>query len=91
MSLNKKILEIICCPVSKVPLKPLSASGLKSVNEAITEGQCRFVDDTLLDSPLAEALITEDNKLIYPVDDGIPVLLAEKGIATLQIKNFKAD
>ena len=41
-----------------------------------------------LNQPLQEALITQDRKLIYRVDDGIPVLLAEEAIASSQLSNF---
>ncbi len=37
---------------------------------------------------LEEALVTEDMKVIYPVEDGIPVLLQERGIGTTQFQDF---
>ena len=36
----------------------------------------------------SEGLITEDGKVIYPVQDNIPVLLEEKGIGTTQFQDF---
>ena len=42
----------------------------------------------LLSAPLREALVTRDRKTVYRIDDGIPVLLAEEGIATAQIADF---
>ena len=39
-------------------------------------------------SPLREALITSDGKVIYPVVDDIPLLLEEKGIGTVQLQDF---
>jgi uncharacterized protein YbaR (Trm112 family) len=41
-----------------------------------------------VEAPLEEALITEDAKVIYPVRDGIPVLLEEQGIGTTQFQDF---
>ena len=37
---------------------------------------------------LREALVTRDRKTVYRVDDGIPVLLVEDGIATAQLEGF---
>ena len=37
---------------------------------------------------LREALVTRDRALAYRVDDGIPVLLAEEGMATAQAAGF---
>ena len=39
------------------------------------------VDGAPQTEPLREALITRDRKTVYRVDDGIPVLLIEEGIA----------
>jgi uncharacterized protein YbaR (Trm112 family) len=32
--------------------------------------------------------VTRDRKTVYRIDDGIPVLLAEEGIATGQVPGF---
>ena len=40
--------------------------------------------------PLREALVTRDRKLAYRIDDGIPVLLVEEGIAPGQVAGFPA-
>jgi uncharacterized protein YbaR (Trm112 family) len=39
---------------------------------------------------VSEALITTDGKVIYRVEDGIPVMLPEEGIGTLQLPDFPA-
>ena len=41
-----------------------------------------------VEQTLKEALITEDSKVLYPVVDGIPILLADKGIGTTQLTDF---
>ncbi|MDX1460920.1 MAG: hypothetical protein R3348_07675 [Xanthomonadales bacterium] len=88
MPVDGKLLEILCCPTSKVPLQRLSQERLDTLNRAIDEGEVQFVDGSAVESPLAEALITEDMKVIYEVDDSIPILLHERGIGTTQLKNF---
>ena len=88
MSIDGKLLEILCCPVSKTPLTRLPTSRLKTLNEAISAGSVQYVRGETVEDPLREALITEDSKVIYPVIDDIPILLEERGIGTTQFQNF---
>lgn len=88
MPVDGKLLEILCCPVSKTPLTRLSPGRLKKLNEAIAASEVQYVDGAAVEGALREALITEDSKVIYPVIDGIPVLLGEKGIGTTQFPDF---
>ena len=39
MPIDGKLLEILCCPVSKTPLIRVSATRLKKLNEAIAAGE----------------------------------------------------
>ena len=88
MPVNGKLLEILCCPVSKTPLTVLGRQKLDKLNNAIKSGEALFVDGEKVTDPLQEALVTEDGKVIYPVQDDIPVLLEEKGIGTTQFQDF---
>lgn len=86
MAIPDHLLDILCCPVSHEPLLPLGRGRLKKLNQAIADGDVVYVDDTPVDKPVSEALITRDSKVIYVVEDGIPVLLPERGIGTAQFK-----
>jgi uncharacterized protein YbaR (Trm112 family) len=88
MPIDRKLLEILCCPVSKTPLTRLPAARLKKLNERITAGEVQYVQGDAVEQPLREVLITEDSKVIYPVVDEIPILLEERGIGTTQLHNF---
>ena len=88
MPVNGKLLEILCCPVSKTPLTVLGRQKLDKLNNAIKSGEALFVDGEKVTDPLQEALVTEDGKVVYPVQDDIPVLLEEKGIGTTQFQEF---
>ena len=88
MPVDGKLLEILCCPVSKTPLGVLKTEKLDKLNAAIESGDALYVDGGKVNEPLQEGLITADGKVIYPVQDDIPVLLEEKGIGTAQFQDF---
>ena len=88
--MDRKLLDLLCCPTTRQPLAVLDARGLEALNRAIGEGQVNRADDTAQTDALREALVTHDRKTVYRVEDGIPVLLAEEAIATAQVDDFPA-
>lgn len=86
--MDRKLLDILACPATRQPLALLEPAGLEAINRAIAAGGIRRNDDDVQAAPLREALVTRDRKTVYRVDDGIPVLLAEEGIATAQVGDF---
>ena len=86
--MDRKLLDILACPATRQSLAMLDAAGLDALNKAIAAGGVRRADDTAQSEPLREALLTRDRKTVYRIDDGIPVLLVEEGIATAQIDGF---
>lgn len=89
--MDRKLLDILACPATRQPLGLLEARGLDALNQAIRAGGVKRVDETSQADALREALVTRDRKLVYRIDDGIPVLLVEEGIATGQIAGFPKE
>jgi uncharacterized protein len=87
MSLDRALLDIICCPVTRSPLEFLPERDLFRLNQLIAERKIRSRDDVVVEEPLEQALVTRSGKLVYPIRDGIPVLLEEHGIALSQLDN----
>ena len=83
--MDKKLLSILCCPVTRKGLSPARSDLLQAVNAAIGDGKLVNRDGTVLADPLAEALVTDDGKLLYPVNDGIPVLLEGESVSLDQL------
>ena len=88
MPIDPKLLDILCGPVSKQPVFPLSEEKLAAVNAAIAAGQVTQANDTVVEAPLGEGLITKNKQRIYRIDDGIPVMLEEESIAVEQIEGL---
>ena len=84
--MDKKLLTILCCPVTHKGLNLARADVLSAVNAAIDAGDLTNRDGQLLDQALTEALLTDDGKLLYPVQDGIPVLLEGEAIVMESVK-----
>jgi len=86
--MDRKLLDILCCPVTKQPLALLNGAELAALNLAISDGAIKRADGERQREPLREGLITRDHRTVYRVDDGIPVLLADESIATAQVVDF---
>lgn len=83
--MDKKLLSILCCPITHKGLSLARADVLKSINAAIAGGGLVNRDGSTLSETLKEALITDDGKTMYPVNDGIPVLLEGESVVMEQI------
>ena len=83
--MDRKLLDLLACPATRQPLALLESRGLTALNQAIASGGIARTDGQPQGEALREALVTRDRKLVYRIDDGIPVLLAEEGIATSQV------
>ncbi|MCB1845532.1 MAG: Trm112 family protein [Halioglobus sp.] len=84
--MDKKLLSILCCPVTHCELAIARAELLKSVNTRVLDGSLKNRDGTVLTEPLKEALVTDDGKSLYPIRDGIPVLLEGEAVALDQLE-----
>ena len=86
--MDRKLLDILCCPASKQPLALLNGQDLDLINRAVAAGSLVRADGSPQAEPLTEGLITRDRRTVYRVEDGIPVLLADEALATAQIADF---
>lgn len=80
MTIDRRLLDILCCPVTRQPLSPLPSAVLSRLNAQMERGELRSADGSLAALKLDEALCTPDLHRIYPVIDGIPSLLPESAI-----------
>ena len=88
--MDRRLLDILCCPSTRQPLLPLQSRELEAINRTIAIGSLRRADGSMQAEPLREGLMTRDRKLLYRIDDGIPVLLADESISSMQVTDFPA-
>ena len=79
-SVSQELLEILVCPETRKPVALADAQTLASLNEKIRAGELRNRGGAKVEEELAEGLLREDGKVLYPIDDGIPVMLIEESI-----------
>lgn len=88
MGLDKRLLEILCCPTTKQPVGPASAAQLAALNAAIAAGGLVDGEGTRVTQSYDVALVTRDGRTVFRVDDGIPVMLADQAVSTAQLLHF---
>ena len=88
MSVDPRLLEILVCPITKVSVGMLRKHKRAALNRAIAEGGVKHMDGTVVNTPVEEALVTNDGRTVYRVDDGIPVMLEDFAIPTEQLADW---
>jgi len=83
--MDKRLLSILCCPVTHKGLLLARPELLNKINTAISSGKLVNRDGAELSESLDEALVTDDGKIMYPVNDGIPVLLEGESVGLNQL------
>ncbi len=88
MTIDRKLLEILVCPITKQPVSVLNEPKLTSLNRKIEAGEVRNHMGEQVSEPLREAVITDTGTTIYPVTEGIPVMLEDESIDTVTLGDW---
>lgn len=78
--MDAEFLDKLVCPSTRKPLRMADAAELAAVNRAIQAGGLKNAAGRVIEDAVQEGLIPESENILYPVQDGIPVLLAEEAI-----------
>ena len=80
MPIDPEFLAILVCPKTKKKLRAADGRELAAVNAAIQAGTARNRAGEVVKEALQEGLVPEGEPVIYPIQDGIPVLLTQEAI-----------
>ena len=61
------LLELICCPITRQSLRLADEAELVSASASASRS-------------ITAGLVREDGNMLYPISDGIPLLVPEEGI-----------
>lgn len=78
--INKDLTAILVCPESHTPLHPADPRLLARLNAAIAAGKVKNRAGRPVDEPVREGLVRAAGDLLYPICDGIPVMLVDEAI-----------
>jgi len=80
MSLDPEFLQMLVCPATRKPLREVPAAALQALNAAIQRGGVVNRGGAAVTAPLQAGLQPEGEAVVYPVQDGIPILLTTEAI-----------
>ena len=78
--IDKELLEILACPETHQSLAEADEAAIAGLNERIAAGSVKNVGGADVTESVEAGLVREDGKIVYPIRDGIPVLLIDEGI-----------
>ena len=80
MTIDPQLLDILVCPDSKQPVAMAGAEVLERLNAAVSAGSAVTLGGEPVADAVAEGLLREDGRILYPIRDGIPIMLIDESI-----------
>ncbi len=80
MPIDDELLDILVCPESRQTVKLASAEILERLNSEIDATRLRDRGGDVVEKKIEEGLVREDGKILYIIDDSIPIMLIDQSI-----------
>ena len=89
--LRPEILATLCCPEDHSTLALASDALIREINTVIRGGRLRNRGGQILEQSLDGGLTRADGELMYPIIEGIPVLVRDEAIPLAQLGRDLGD
>lgn len=83
--LDPELLEILVCPETKQSVTLADDELLDRVNRSVDQGTLVNRGGETIEDKMDGGLVREDRAVMYPVRDGIPIMLVDEAVSLQDI------
>jgi uncharacterized protein YbaR (Trm112 family) len=80
MPIDNELLEILVCPETQQQLTLASSEILAPLNTEIEAKRMRNRGGDVVEKTIQEGLLREDGRILYIIDDSIPIMLIDQSL-----------
>jgi len=82
---DEQLLKILRCPQDQSLVSVAESQMIVDLNDAIRQGNVLNLGGQRLRRPIDGGLVRQDGDILYPIREGIPVMLPDEGVELSQL------